>query len=203
MFVHYFLIGRLPSRRDLAVCSSRRLAAAVHPILSPSCSPCRASDDRAPPLPRLLTSTSSSSCCRSRVLRHPSRGEEGRAGSSHSCGSRSGLFLPHLDFGSVADPEFLYVRIPEPNVSIPDLGSERFLIRIRIFTQKNDLGCSFRIRIFSHPGSRDQKSTESRIRIRNTGFWVALDENIEACLHKPVWMFFTQLALTISLGIRF
>ncbi len=34
--------------------------------------------------------------------------------------------------------------------------------------RKNDLGCSSRIRIFFHPGYRKQKSTGSRIRIRNT-----------------------------------
>jgi hypothetical protein len=71
----------------------------------------------------------------------------------------------------VADPECLF-RIPDPTFSIPDPGSKRCRIRIRIkklflSSQKYDQGCSFRIRIFSHPGSRDQKSTGSRIRTRN------------------------------------
>ncbi len=85
-------------------------------------------------------------------------------------------------FGSVADPGYLS-RIPDPNFSIPDPfffqpGSR---IRIKDFkyfnpkkwflsTQKYDPGCSSRILIllFTHPGSRGQKGTGSRIRIRNT-----------------------------------
>jgi hypothetical protein len=57
-------------------------------------------------------------------------------------------------------------------------GSGMFM-QIRILSSwKNDLGCTSRIRIFSHPGSRGQKSTgldpESQIRIRTLVVTLAL-----------------------------
>ncbi len=67
---------------------------------------------------------------------------------------------------------------------IPDPNFFSYRIRIKEFkscmpkicllsSRKYDPGCSYRIRIFNHPGSRMQgpkRGTESRIRIRNTGY---------------------------------
>ncbi len=56
----------------------------------------------------------------------------------------------------------IFIRSPDRNFF--NSGSRVKKIRIRI----KKLGCSFRIQIFFHPGSRGQNSTVSPIQIRNT-----------------------------------
>jgi hypothetical protein len=86
------------------------------------------------------------------------------------CGS--GMFIP--DPGS----DFFPSRIPDPNCLHP--GSRILIKEFKYFntkkgkkmvlsSKKYNPGCSSRIRMltFSHPGSRGQKGTQSRI--RNTG----------------------------------
>jgi hypothetical protein len=91
-----------------------------------------------------------------------------------------------LAIGSIADPRCLS-PIPDPNFSIPDPGSKRFRIpdpdqhrRIQVFLAEKfvsdlwETGSGMFIPdpdldFFTYPGSRGQKGTGSRIRIRNTG----------------------------------
>jgi hypothetical protein len=99
--------------------------------------------------------------------------------------------LQYIYLSNVADPGCLS-RIPEPNFSIPDPGSNRFRIldphprilvgTVRIFNPKNCYKALGKISRFVHPGSRiltfypsrnpdpgsrGEKGTGSRIRIRN------------------------------------
>jgi hypothetical protein len=82
--------------------------------------------------------------------------------------------------------DFSPSRIPNPNCLHPGSSSKNLSIltpkkakKWFLSSKKYDPGCSSRIRMltFSHhdPGSRGQKSTQSRIRIRNTAphtlFW--------------------------------
>ncbi len=99
---------------------------------------------------------------------------------------RFGGFLPHTNDqcgGSgmfIPDPTFFHPGSRIRTVSIPDPGSSSKNLSILTLkkakkkwfqsTKKYEPGCSSRIRMltFSHPGSRGQKGTQSRIRIRNT-----------------------------------
>ncbi len=97
-------------------------------------------------------------------------------------------------FFSVADPECLsqirLFSIPDPNWLHPGSSSKNLsILTLKKFkkwflsSKKYDPGCSSRIRMltFSHPGSRGQKGTQSRIRIRNTGFLIYLKDLL---IHK-------------------
>jgi hypothetical protein len=100
------------------------------------------------------------------------------------------------------------IFIPDPNFSIPNPGSKRFLIpdphqhqRINVFltkklflsSRKYGPGCSPRIQIpdpdldfipIPDPGSRVQKDTESQIRIRNTDFYDIIIQNFNFLLKR-------------------
>ncbi len=88
----------------------------------------------------------------------PFQKKDGKCGKAQTITCCSGI--------SVADPGCLFL-IPDPIFFIPDPGSKRYRIRIRIkefkyfkpkklflSSRKYDSGCSSRIRIFPHPGSR-------------------------------------------------
>jgi hypothetical protein len=69
------------------------------------------------------------------------------------------------------------IRDQDPNFSIPDPGSARFRIRIKVFltlktvsklsSRKNDMGCSSRIRISPHPGSVPGSRGQKRVHPQN------------------------------------
>ncbi len=83
---------------------------------------------------------------------------------------------------SVTDPgclsRILSFSIPDSHQRIKYFNPKKWFQS----SQKLDLGCSSRIRILnflpiSDPGSRGAKGTESRIRIRNTGYDVVFHSN--------------------------
>ncbi len=88
------------------------------------------------------------------------------------------MFILDPNFFSIPDPGAKRFRIPDPKSA-----SKYFFNPNKLFlnSRKYDTECSSRIRILIfYPtripdlGPRDQKGTESWIRIRNTGYWYRL-----------------------------
>jgi hypothetical protein len=99
--------------------------------------------------------------------------------------------LSRIRIFSIPDPNFFHPGSESRNLSIV---AQKIVSKLR----KYDPGCSSRIRIliFTHPGSRGQKGTRSRIRIRNTVLFL--------CIIPPV-PFSSQLLGVLaptSLGLR-
>jgi hypothetical protein len=80
----------------------------------------------------------------------------------------SDFFPSQIRLFSIPDPgsEQSQSRIPDPHQKILCFNPKKGFLSSR----KYDPGCSSRIRMLTstHPGSRGQKGTGSRIRIRNT-----------------------------------
>jgi hypothetical protein len=71
----------------------------------------------------------------------------------------------------IRDPEQNFFHPGSSAIKIPDPGSGSASKNVSIFNQKIVFKSSrIRILIFTHPGSRGQKGTGSRILIRNTDF---------------------------------
>ncbi len=111
------------------------------------------------------------------------------------CGS--GMFIP--DPGSNFFPSRIRtVSIPDPGSSSKNLSilTRKKAKKWFLSSKKYDPGCSSRIRMltFSHPGSRGQKSTQSRI--RNTVY------QRKCCTNSVVPLSLHQSLVTLSCSLN-